>query len=403
MGGVWSALWVIKRKQRELIALAANLILLIYAFNCALCILHCALSNDDFRGFGALTADVEAGNEVVAVDAHAVEVVEFDGSIFVINDDFGYARVVDGDVLFAVEADALVFEEVFGCCFVMGDDRAEVENRVGVVVAFVDIPADVADESFDGCFMSFGCQGSGDTADGDVLVFNRSFLGSVVNVDSDGIVPTAAESVVDCDFLAVADCVDDSLLFVVCVDYAVAVDVAGPVFHFAVAEVEARVDADFHPAYKFAIDVICDIAPDVVGDDFGDFAVVELEGAGERTVAVGLIFTVNVVYSCEIDVETGVVIVVWINIIDAGEARRNRNRAGVFVNVAFDDGVEKEEVADVDVALFFGEVVFDNHRLLIAVAERLVAVFGVGDGAVILERIASHDLLVEVGDLEWIF
>lgn len=39
-GGVWSALWVIKRKQRELIALAANLILLIYAFNCALCIVH---------------------------------------------------------------------------------------------------------------------------------------------------------------------------------------------------------------------------------------------------------------------------------------------------------------------------------------------------------------------------
>ena len=57
VGGVWSALWVIKRKQRELIALAANLILLIYAFNCALCILHCALSNDDFRGFGALTAE----------------------------------------------------------------------------------------------------------------------------------------------------------------------------------------------------------------------------------------------------------------------------------------------------------------------------------------------------------
>ena len=115
VGVVWSALWVIKRKQRELIALAANLILLIYAFNCA-------LSNDDFRGFGALAADVEAGNEVVAVDAHAVEVVEFDGSVFVSNDDFGYARVVDGDVLFAVEADALVFEEVFGCCFVMGDD-----------------------------------------------------------------------------------------------------------------------------------------------------------------------------------------------------------------------------------------------------------------------------------------
>ena len=75
VGVVWSSLWVIKRKQRELNALAANLILLIYAFNCALCILHCALSNDDFRGFGALTADVEAGNEVVAVDAHAVEVV----------------------------------------------------------------------------------------------------------------------------------------------------------------------------------------------------------------------------------------------------------------------------------------------------------------------------------------
>ena len=52
VGGVWSALWVIKRKQRELIALATNLILLIYAFNCA-------LSNDDFRGFGALTADVD--------------------------------------------------------------------------------------------------------------------------------------------------------------------------------------------------------------------------------------------------------------------------------------------------------------------------------------------------------
>lgn len=76
VGGVWSALWVIKRKQRELIALAANLILLIYAFNCALCILHCALSNDDFRGFGALTADVEAGNEVVAVHRRALVVVK---------------------------------------------------------------------------------------------------------------------------------------------------------------------------------------------------------------------------------------------------------------------------------------------------------------------------------------